>query len=55
VNSVEVHIRAIGFVHLHEDLSLPETGLSNLTLILKFSPIEVIDIVSTPLHMFMKA
>ncbi|MFC4701820.1 TonB-dependent receptor domain-containing protein [Glaciecola siphonariae] len=47
----EVHIRASGFAHLHRDLSVPSEGLSNVTFTLKRSAIEVIDIVSTPLHM----
>jgi iron complex outermembrane receptor protein len=51
VVNTEVHISASGFAHLQKDLSVCETDLSNLSLILKRSPIEVIDIVSTPLHM----
>lgn len=50
VDNAEVHINASGFAHLHKDISVPDAGLNNLTLILKRSPIEVIDIVSTPLH-----
>jgi iron complex outermembrane receptor protein len=51
MGNTEVHISASGFEHLHKDLNVSETDLSNLTFILKRSPIEVIDIVSTPLHM----
>jgi iron complex outermembrane receptor protein len=47
----EVHISAAGFAHLHQDMNVPQVGLSNVMLVLKRSPIEVIDIVSTPLHM----
>jgi iron complex outermembrane receptor protein len=49
--NTEVHISAAGFAHLHQDMNVPQVGLSNVTLVLKRSPIEVIDIMSTPLHM----
>lgn len=47
----ELHITADGFAHLHQDVTLPETGVTDLALTLKSSPIEVVDIVSTPFHL----
>lgn len=49
--NTEIHIRAAGHAHLHQDVNLTDAGLSNLKFALSRSPIEVIDIVSTPLHM----
>jgi iron complex outermembrane receptor protein len=47
----EIHISASGFAHLHKDIILSEDKTGPLTLILQRSPIEVIDIVATPIHM----
>jgi iron complex outermembrane recepter protein len=47
----EIHIAASGFAHLHQDLVLSADEVKTLALTLVRSPIEVIDIVSTPLHM----
>lgn len=50
VDNAEVHINASGYAHLHKDINVSDVGISNLSFILKRSPIEVIDVVSTPLH-----
>ena len=47
----ELHITASGFAHSHQDIEVPVTGITDLSFTLKRSPIEVIDIVSTPLHL----
>ena len=49
--NAEVHVSAKGFAHLHSDLIIPNSGINDLSLTLQRSPIEVIDIVSTPLHL----
>jgi iron complex outermembrane receptor protein len=49
--NAEVHVSAKGFAHLHRDYSIPNSGIKDLSLTLQRSPIEVIDIVSTPLHL----
>lgn len=46
----ELHITALGFAHLIEDITLSD-DVHNVTLTLKRSPIEVIDVVSSPVHM----
>lgn len=47
----EIHISVAGYGHLHQDIVLSEDEEKSLTLILNRSPIEVIDVVSTPIHM----
>jgi iron complex outermembrane receptor protein len=47
----ELHISASGFAHLYQDIVLTEGDLETLTLTLSRSPIEVIDVVGTPIHM----
>ncbi|MDO6486143.1 TonB-dependent receptor [Colwellia sp. 4_MG-2023] len=47
----EIHISAEGFAHLHQDIILSDDKTDPLTLVLTRSPIEVIDIVATPIHM----
>ncbi len=47
----EFHISAAGFAHLHQNIILSKDEESTLTLVLSRSPIEVIDIISTPMHM----
>lgn len=47
----ELHITAAGFAHLHQDIDVPSAGTKNISFMLKSSPIEVVDIVSTPLHL----
>ena len=46
----EVHISASGFAHLHKDISLSTENVTH-TFMLTRSPIEVIDVVATPVHM----
>ena len=50
-NSPEIHISAPGFSHLTQQLDLSNSSSLPLTLTLSRSPIEVIDVVATPLHM----
>ncbi|MCF2828191.1 MULTISPECIES: TonB-dependent receptor [unclassified Pseudoalteromonas] len=47
----QIHVRAPGFAHLHKALTLDQGGVKNAMLMLNRSPIEVIDIVATPVHM----
>lgn len=47
----ELHISAAGFSHLHTDFTLAKNDTRNVTLTLSRSPIEVIDVVATPIHM----
>lgn len=46
----ELHITAAGFAHLIKDVDVSD-NTSNLTFTLSRSPIEVIDVVSSPVHM----
>lgn len=47
----EFHISAPGFAHLHQDVAVSEDEVKTLQLVLTRTPIEVIDIVATPIHM----
>ncbi|WP_342805557.1 TonB-dependent receptor [Alteromonas sp. M12] len=47
----EFHISASGFAHLHQDIVLNADEVTELALTLIRSPIEVIDVVATPIHM----
>jgi len=47
----EFHITAPGFAHLHKDIVLSTDEMKAVSLVLTRSPIEVIDVVSTPMHM----
>jgi iron complex outermembrane receptor protein len=47
----ELHVRAVGFAHLHEDVIFQNEDSINLTFTLARSPIEVIDVVATPIHL----
>lgn len=47
----EFHITASGFVHLHQDITLIKDEDKTLTLVLTRSPIEIIDVIATPIHM----
>ena len=49
--TTEIHISASGFSHLTQQINLDNTNETQLTLTLERSPIEVIDVVATPLHM----
>lgn len=46
-----LHISAQGYAHLHSDVQVIEGGIVSDSFTLTPSPIEVIDIVSTPLHL----
>lgn len=48
--SVELHVEAANFVHKNWQLRVPSEGLSDLTLILPATVLEVIDIKASPLH-----
>lgn len=47
----EIHLAVSGYAHLHQDIELAEDDVKTVNLTLSRSPIEVIDIVSTPIHM----
>jgi iron complex outermembrane receptor protein len=47
----EIHISAANYAHLHQDIMLADDKVKTLTLSLSRSPIEVVDIVGTPIHM----
>ncbi|MEP1445973.1 MAG: TonB-dependent receptor [Paraglaciecola sp.] len=47
----ELHLAVPGYAHLHQDIQLYQDDIKTLNLTLSRSPIEVIDIVSTPIHM----
>jgi len=47
----ELHISAAGFAHLHKDLTLAGNKTQEATFTLSRSPIEVIDVIATPIHM----
>lgn len=47
----EFHISASGFAHLHQDIAIAEDEVKQITLTLNRSPIEVIDVIATPIHM----
>ncbi|MBU3018664.1 TonB-dependent receptor [Paraglaciecola agarilytica] len=47
----ELHISSKGFAHLHQDISVPAQGTKQVEFILQRSPIEVIDVYATPIHM----
>lgn len=47
----EFHISATGFAHLHQDITFTANEIKTLDLVLIRTPIEVIDIVATPIHM----
>lgn len=47
----EIHISSKGYAHLHKDITLTENATEQLTLTLIRSPIEVIDVYATPVHM----
>ena len=47
----ELHISAAGFAHLHQDIEVTDQQTQQMTLTLSRSPIEVIDVVATPIHM----
>ncbi|NMH59112.1 TonB-dependent receptor [Alteromonas ponticola] len=47
----ELHVTAPGFAHLHKDITLTESENKQLTFTLERTPIEVIDVVATPVHM----
>ena len=49
--TLEVHIAARRFAHLHQDILLSGDEVKNVTLTLERSPIEVVDVVATPVHM----
>ncbi|WP_158966214.1 TonB-dependent receptor [Paraglaciecola sp. L3A3] len=51
VGNNEFHIAVPGYAHLHQDIVLAKDEVKSLALTLSRSPIEVIDIVSTPIHM----
>jgi iron complex outermembrane receptor protein len=47
----EFHISAPGFAHLHQEVAITEDEIKTLQLVLTRTPIEVIDVVATPIHM----
>ena len=47
----ELHISAPGYAHLHRDITLANDQDHSATFNLKRSPIEVIDVEATPIHM----
>ncbi|MGS0498384.1 TonB-dependent receptor [Pseudoalteromonas sp. S1727] len=47
----ELHIVAPGYAHLHSDITINNNEKQSITFNLKRSPIEVIDIEATPIHM----
>ncbi len=47
----ELHISAPGFAHLHKGLMVTDNNTEQVTFNLSKSPIEVIDVVATPIHM----
>lgn len=47
----KLHVVANGFAHFHQHVYVPESGLTDHMVKLKRSPIEVIDVVASPLHM----
>lgn len=47
----ELHISSSGYAHLHQDISMPTQGIKEMTFTLRRSPIEVIDVYATPIHM----
>ncbi|MFY8326830.1 TonB-dependent receptor [Pseudoalteromonas sp. ZZD1] len=47
----ELHIVASGYAHLHSDITVSGDENQSITFNLKRSPIEVIDIEATPIHM----
>lgn len=51
VGKSELHISAAGFSHIQKDILLADNETKQLSLALSQSPIEVIDVVSTPIHM----
>lgn len=51
VGKQELHISSSGFAHLHQDISVPEQGVKQIEFTLQRSPIEVIDVYATPIHM----
>lgn len=48
---IELHISAAGYSHLHEDVTLTQSQSSRLTFTLSRSPIDVIDVVASPIHL----
>lgn len=49
--ATELHISVAGFAHLHKDLTISDNATQQETFTLNRSPIEVIDVVATPIHM----
>ena len=47
----ELHVSAAGFSHHHQDISVKSNDTKQVTFTLKPSPIEVIDVSATPIHM----
>ncbi|MBQ4799903.1 TonB-dependent receptor [Pseudoalteromonas sp. MMG006] len=47
----ELHVVAPGYAHLHRDITITNAENQSVTFNLKRSPIEVIDIEATPIHM----
>ncbi|MDN3476246.1 TonB-dependent receptor [Pseudoalteromonas sp. APC 3355] len=47
----ELHVVAPGYAHLHRDITITNDENQSVTFNLKRSPIEVIDIEATPIHM----
>ncbi|EWH09771.1 TonB-dependent receptor [Catenovulum agarivorans DS-2] len=47
----DIHISALGYAHLHKSVDVSAGENKKIELVLERSPIEVIDVVSTPVHM----
>ncbi|KMT65807.1 TonB-dependent receptor [Catenovulum maritimum] len=51
VGENKLHIIAKGFAHSHQHVDVPETGINQYQVALARSPIEVIDVVASPVHL----
>lgn len=51
VGERELHISATGYAHLFHDVTVVDKTAQQVTLTLSYSPIEVIDVVASPVHM----
>ncbi|XOV78110.1 MAG: TonB-dependent receptor [Aestuariibacter sp.] len=47
----ELHITAPGYAHLHQDIHLTQDDVKQATFTLRRSPIEVMDVIATPIHL----
>ena len=47
----EIHISAFGYAHLHEDVIIVDSQSVAKTFVLSRSPIELIDVITSPIHL----